>query len=109
MIRRQFLKLATLTSAAGVASIGAIDALEKHHAHEVAEAKNTKTVTWRVKGFSCPTCSVGLETLLRQEKGIVAASASYSRASVTIQYHPDEVTEASLRSYISELGFTAEA
>ncbi|HTV05265.1 MAG TPA: hypothetical protein VME86_07840 [Acidobacteriaceae bacterium] len=107
MIRRQFLKLATFTSAAGLASLGAIGAIEKHHA--IAEAKNVKTVTWHVRGFTCPTCAVGLETLLRQEKGVASASASYPNASVTIQFHPDEVTEVSLRSYISELGFTAKA
>jgi copper chaperone len=109
MIRRQFLKLATLTGATGLASFGAIDALEKHHAHAIAEAKNAKTVIWHVRGFTCPTCAVGLETMLRQEKGVTSANASYPNASVTIQFHPDEVSEASLRSFISELGFTAEA
>jgi len=109
MIRRQFLKLATLTTATGLASLGTIDAIEKHHAHAIAEAKDARTVTWHVKGFTCPTCAVGLETLLRQEKGVASANASYPKASVTIQFHPDEVSEASLHSYIAELGFTAEA
>ena len=113
MIRRQFLKLATLTGATGLASLGALevlrpDALETHQSHTALDTKNTTTVNWHVRGFTCVTCAVGLETMLRQQKGVADVHASYPNASVTIQFHPDKVSEASLRSFISELGFTAE-
>jgi copper chaperone len=109
MIRRQFLKLATLTGATGLASLGALDALEKHQAHSPLDAQNTTTVNWRVRGFTCVTCAVGLETMLRQQKGVASVHASYPNANVSIQFHPGQVSEASLRSFISELGFTTEA
>ncbi len=109
MIRRQFLKLATLTGATGVASFGAIEALRTDSASSAVDPKDIKTVTWRVRGFTCVTCAVGLETLLRREKGVIAADATYPQGMVTIQYHPGIVNEAALRSTIAELGFTADS
>ena len=108
MIRRQFIKLATLSGATGLASFGALEALREDPAHTAHEEKNIRTVTWHVRGFTCVTCAVGLETLLRREKGVVAASATYPQGMVTIQYHPDLVSRDALRSTIAELGFTAD-
>lgn len=99
MIRRQFIKLAGLTSATGLASFRALDALK---------TAETKTVTWHVRGFTCVTCAVGLEVMLRRQKGVKSADASYSDASVTIQFHPEMVSEASLRAFITDIGFTAD-
>lgn len=106
MIRRQFLKLATLTGATGLASISALEAIEKKTEAATSHLP-AKTVSWHVAGFTCVTCAVGLETMMRQQKGVVSVAASYPQAHVTIQFHPDLVTEASLRSFISGLGFTA--
>jgi len=105
MIRRQFLKIATLTGATGLASFGAVQALREDAS---PNAEKTQSVAWHVRGFTCVTCAVGLETLLRREKGVVAASATWPQAMVTIQYHPDVVTQETLRSKITELGFTAD-
>ena len=104
MIRRQFIKLATLTGATGLASFGALETKASKRAIHTA---GTKTVTWHVHGFTCVTCAVGLEVMLRQQKGVESASASYPNASVTIQFHPDVVSEASLKAFITETGFTA--
>lgn len=103
MIRRQFLKLATLTGATGLVSFGALDAVEKKT--EAATHLPIQTVDWNITGFTCVTCAVGLETMLRPQKGVVSVVASYPRAHVTIHFHPDLITEASLRSFIADLGF----
>lgn len=105
MIRRQFLKLASLAGATGLASFAAVDALRDD---ESQNAQDTRTITWHVRGFTCVTCAVGLETLLRREKGVVAANATYPQGMVTIQYRPRLVTPAALRSVIAQLGFTAD-
>ena len=97
MIRRQFIQLITLAGAGGLTTIGALEAEEGH-----------QTVTYRVKGFTCITCAVGLETLLQRQKGVVRAKASYSDASVIIQFNPKSVTESDLNKFISDMGFTAE-
>jgi copper chaperone CopZ len=108
MIRRQFLKLATLTGATGVASLAAIGALRTDSQSSALNPNGSKTVKWRVRGFTCVTCAVGLETLLRREKGVVAADATYPEGMVTIQYHAAIVSEAALRSTIAEMGFTVD-
>ncbi len=95
MIRRRFIQLLTLGTGS-LATIGAIETTAK------------KTVTYRVTGFTCVTCAVGLEVMLRQEKGVAWAKASYPDASVVIKYHPGEVSEDSLKNYISSMGFKAQ-
>lgn len=108
MIRRQFLKLATLTGATGVASLAAIGALRTDSESSAVDANGSNTVRWHVRGFTCLTCAVGLETLLRREKGVVAADATYPEGMVTIQYRPAMVNEAALRSTIAEMGFAVD-
>lgn len=108
MIRRQFIKFATLTGATGLASMGALIALEKNEEKKAIEATETKAVTWHVHGFTCVTCAVGLEVMLQQQKGVKSAEASYPNATVTIQFHPETVSEASLRSFITDIGFTVD-
>lgn len=93
MFRRQFIQLATL---AGVAGLSAFAVTEK------------KTVTYRIQGFTCVTCAVGMDVLLQREKGVVSATSSYPDATTTIVFHPELVTEASLKATIAEMGFHAE-
>ncbi len=82
MIRRQFIKLATLTGAGGLATLGTLDTFE------TSGLQPTHTVTWSVRGFTCTTCAIGLKVMLRHQKGVASAEASYPDATVTIQYEP---------------------
>jgi copper chaperone len=97
MQRRRFVQMVTLASA------GTLAAAELTHAIE------TMTVSYRVKGFTCVTCAVGLETMLGRQRGVQWVKATYPEAQVTIRFDPSKVTEAALRGFISDLGFTAEA
>ena len=96
MQRRRFVQMMTL------ASVGTVAAAELAHAGE------TRTVAFHVKGFTCATCAVGLETMLREQKGVKQVRATYPEAKVTIQYDPASVQENRLREFIADLGFTAE-
>jgi copper chaperone len=96
MQRRHFVQMMTL---AGVGTVAAA---------ELAHAGETKTVVYHVKGFTCVTCAVGLETMLREQKGVKWVKATYPEAQVTIRYDPAAVKEPALRGFISDLGFTAE-
>lgn len=96
MQRRRFVQMMTLAGA------GTLAALEAQRLGE------THTVSWHVRGFTCITCAVGLETMLQQQKGVRWAKATYPEALVTIRYNPASVTEDALRGFISDLGFTAE-
>ncbi len=94
MFRRQFFQRMTSAGAAGIAVAG------------MTEAGQYRKVTYRVRGFTCVTCAVGLETMLRREKGIVHVEASYPKAMVTIEFDTAEFTEDSLRKFIAEMGFS---
>jgi copper chaperone CopZ len=106
MIRRQFIRLAALTSATGLATLGALDSQEKKESKDELDAQETRTVTWHVQGFTCVTCAVGLEVMLRQQEGVRSAEASYPNTTVTVQFHPEIVSEAKLRAFITNIGFT---
>ena len=90
MIRRTFIQRIAC-------SLGAIE----------AAASGTKTVTYRVEGFSCVTCAVGLDAMLRERKGIVRSKSSYPDRTATIEFNPGLVTEKQIEAFIAELGFTA--
>lgn len=96
MFRRHFMQAITFASGSALAAV------------QAQPANYKKTVTFHVKGFTCITCAVGLETLLRQQKGVLHAEASYPKANVVIEYNPAIVAEASLKGYISEMGFGIE-
>ncbi len=96
MVRRSFLRRIAIGSAAGLAPAGFM------------EGAKTTTVTWRVKGFTCPACAVGLEVMLRERTGVARATASYPQAIATIEFDPAAVSEACLKSFIMEMGFRVE-
>jgi copper chaperone CopZ len=94
MIRRKFLGMMTLAGVGAVTMEG-MDLAEK------------KTVTFRIAGFTCITCAVGLETLLEKERGVIRVTASYPESTATVTYHPKLTSEASLVSFIEQAGFKA--
>jgi copper chaperone CopZ len=96
MFRRHFLKRFTLAGASGLASMASM------------EGGQSKSVTWRIKGFSCPTCAVGLEVMLRDQRGVRRAAASYEKATATIEFDPAVVSEATMRGFIADMGFRVE-
>ena len=97
MQRRRFMGLLPLFGLGGIAPSALLH----------ATAKDTATVKFTVKGFTCITCAVGLETLLQREHGVVSASASYAPATAIIEYHPKMVDADALKTFIEEAGFTA--
>ena len=96
MFRRHFMQRITLTGAGGLAVIG------------TSEARANSTVTYGIKGFSCATCAVGLETMLQQQRGVARARASYPEAKVVIEFDSKSVTCNGLKEFVTEQGFTVE-
>jgi hypothetical protein len=94
MFRRNFLQRLTIAGTSGLAALG------------VTKASEIRTVTYRVHGFSCITCAVGLDTMLRDQKGVIHSKSTYPDGVVTIDFGPRAVTEKSLIAFISEQGFT---
>jgi len=92
MFRRKFITRLAMSGATTIATVSAAD---------------TKTVTYRIKGFTCVTCAVGLDTLLSKEQGVIRVHSSYPDASTEIEFHPSRTNETALKKFISEMGFTA--
>ncbi len=96
MFRRNFLKRFTLGGATGAAALG------------LAQASGTQSVSYRVKGFTCVTCAVGLDTILKAENGVLRSKSTYPEGKVVIEFDPHLVAEARLRQIIAECGFGVE-
>jgi copper chaperone CopZ len=93
MFRRQFVQFIAALGTDSVATIAA------------ADSKGTKTVTYVVKGFSCVTCAVGLDTMLQKQKGVTWSKSTYPEGIAKIQFDPKEMRERSLKNFIEEMGF----
>lgn len=92
MFRRQFIQ--GITVAGSSLGIGA------------AEGGQRNTVVYHVRGFSCITCAVGLETMLKRENGILQAKATYPEGVTRIEYDAGLIAEKSIRALISDMGFS---
>lgn len=51
---------------------------------------------------------MGLDTMLRQQKGVIRSRSRYPEGTVWIEFEPKSVTDGSLRSFIAEMGFRVE-
>jgi copper chaperone CopZ len=98
MIRRRFLQMAALSGASALAPLEAI-------ATTAANAA-AKTAVFQVKGFSCPTCAVGLDTMFSRIKGIVSSHSTYPEGKVSVRFDPGAISEDRVRAVITDAGFT---
>jgi copper chaperone CopZ len=96
MFRRRFLHLMTMASVGTLAPV------------EAMSAAASKTVLYRVKGFSCITCATGLDTMLGQQKGITSSKSTYPEGKVTVSFDPHQITEQAIVAFIADLGFTVQ-
>jgi Cu+-exporting ATPase len=96
MFRRRFLQFLTLSGAGALA-------------FEASGKGLAKTVIYQVRGFSCVTCSVGLDTMLGKQKGILSSKSTYPEGKVIVSYDSDAIDEKSIRASIAEMGFTVES
>ena len=92
MFRRDFLQQVTV-GAGGLAAAGA------------ARGAESRIVSYKIDGFSCVTCAVGLEVMLRQQKGIVKVKASYPERQAVIEFDPEQINEDSIKNFIDSIGF----
>ena len=93
MFRRRFLQYLALSGAGALA-------------FEASGKGLATTVTYQVKGFSCITCAVGLDTMLGKKKGILSSKSTYPEGKVTVAFEADTIGESAIRAFIAEMGFT---
>ncbi len=74
-----------------------------------AGAAETGQVRFAVRGFTCVTCAVGLEAMLKQQPGVVRAQASYPEGRVVIGFDGRRTNVSALRDFIQQTaGFTVQ-
>ncbi len=93
MIRRRFLQLMAISG------VGAL-------AFEAKGAATVRTVIYQVKGFTCITCAVGLDTLLGKQTGILSSKSTYPEGKVTVKFDESAITEKGIEGFIAEMGFS---
>lgn len=96
MDRRRFLSRLTAASAAMGLEVGCAD-----------RTSATRRATYEVRGFTCVTCAVGLEVMLRGVRGVTEASASYAESRVAITFDEKLISEDALKQFIESCGFVA--
>jgi hypothetical protein len=94
MDRRKFICGITTGSAAGLGLA------------EGAAPKENRSVVYKVAGFTCIMCAVGLEVMLRGLKGITRAKASYPEAKVEIGFDQGFTSERVIKEFIGKCGFS---
>ena len=70
------------------------------------KATENQSLTFKVDGFTCVTCAVGLEVMLRQQNGVTRSTASYPERRVTIGFDKNLTSEKALFRFIVERGFS---
>lgn len=93
MDRRKF--IAGVTVAGGTAALPPA----------VAAKRETAAVNWKVQGFTCVTCAVGLEVMLGGLTGVTRVKASWPNRSVSIGYDAHLTGEKQLRDFVGVCGF----
>ena len=92
MFRRAFMQ--RIAMATGVAAVPG------HAAENVS-------VTFSIEGFTCVTCAIGLEVVLRKQTGVTRAKASYPERKAIIGYDPKLTSPETLKTFIDQTtGFT---
>ena len=95
MFRRQFMQLIAFSSV-----------VVWNPAESIAAAGSRATLVLQVKGFTCITCAVGLDTMLGKERGVLSSRSTYPGGRVTIVFDPKEASENAIRGFIAEMGFS---
>jgi Cu+-exporting ATPase len=90
--------MAALSGASALASLEGVAA--------AAASTAAKTAVFQVKGFSCPTCAVGLDTMFTRTKGIVSSHSTYPEGKVSVQFDQGTIELAKVRAVITDAGFT---
>lgn len=100
MNRRKFLHRVMAGATAGIGMAQAGLSMGK------TAPKETRSVSYDVKGFTCVTCATGLEVTLLRERGVTRASASYPEGKVLIGFDEHYTSEKALREIITGCGFS---
>jgi copper chaperone CopZ len=62
--------------------------------------------TFHVIGMHCPNCAMQIEGMEDELDGVIAVRASYSKASVEVEFDESRVSQSQIFAKVKELGYT---
>jgi copper chaperone CopZ len=62
--------------------------------------------TFHVDGMHCPNCAMQIEGLEDELDGIIGVRASYTKASVEVEFDELKVSPSQIFAKVEELGYT---
>jgi copper chaperone CopZ len=66
-----------------------------------------ETIQLNVGGMSCGHCQSAVQSALRRQRGVRAATVDLERGTAQVEYDPAVVTPEQLTAAIAEEGYTA--
>jgi copper chaperone CopZ len=102
MDRRWLLgRIVGATAGLGVAAAAGVAVRSPH----ILSSVEDHALIYSVDGFTCVTCAVGLETMLRKAKGVTSAHTSYPERTVSIGFDSRLTSQLELKEMIESFGF----
>lgn len=68
----------------------------------------TIKTTFPVTGMSCASCAVSVESMLAAQKGVLSAAVNFATGNVMVEYNPDAITPAQMKSAAQSIGYDIE-
>lgn len=68
--------------------------------------KKGDTITLKIDGMHCTSCSMSIDGELEDTEGVLNASTKYASGETTIEYDESQVSIDTLKKVITKLGYT---
>ena len=76
---------------------------------KIQKEMTEKILHLKIKGMHCQSgCANGIDTMLKEQKGIIKSETSFDKSSSIIEYDPKQISEEKILSLIKDRGFEVE-
>lgn len=65
-----------------------------------------KSISLRIDGMHCTSCSMNIDGELEDTKGVISATTSYPKSTTEVEYDPEIISEEKVKKVIEGLGYT---
>jgi len=63
------------------------------------------TVTFKIDGMHCTSCSMNIDGELEDTEGVISASTSYAKGTTIVEYDELKIVPEKLKEAIEKLGY----
>ena len=76
---------------------------------KIQKEMTEKILHLKINGMHCQSgCANGIDTMLKEQKGIIKSETSFDKSSSIIEYDPKQISEEKILSLIKDRGFEVE-